>query len=281
MKIEVFVDDEDQPRHRLDPPGTFDLDTLGLGDGPHLLRIRATDEDGSVGVEEIPFTVRNGPGIVLVGLADGETIRGRVSLLVNAFASKPGDVFEPVRAETPAPIPTWAWVLFLAVVAWGMWYVAAESRIHRVTMGAPVAAGRATAVTDSATESASASASGIVLGEQVFGNKCAPCHQLSGTGVPNVFPPLKGDPVVLAVDPRDHVLIVLNGLAGKVIGGVSYASPMPAFADQLGDEEVAAVVNHERTSWGNQAPAVKPADVRMLRSGGAAANDTVRSSTDR
>jgi hypothetical protein len=67
--------------------------------------------------KEIPFTVRNGPGIAVVGLSDGDTVRGRVPLLVNAFASRPGDIFEPIRAETPAPVPTWAWVLFLVVVA--------------------------------------------------------------------------------------------------------------------------------------------------------------------
>src|SRR5262245_17444309 len=117
VRIEVFIDDETTPRHRLDPPASFDLDTAGLTDGPHRLRVHAIEDSGSVGVEEIPFTVRNGPGIAVVGLSDGETIRGRIPLLVNAFASRPGDVFEPTRAEKPAPIPTWAWVLFLVVAA--------------------------------------------------------------------------------------------------------------------------------------------------------------------
>ena len=40
---------------------------------------------------------------------------------------------------------------------------------------------------------------------------------------------------------------------------------MPAFADQLKDEEIAAVASHERTSWGNQAPTVTAADVAKLR----------------
>lgn len=35
----------------------------------------------------------------------------------------------------------------------------------------------------------------------------------------------------------------------KAIGGVTYGSAMPAFADQLTGEEVAAVLTHERTSW--------------------------------
>src|SRR5262245_3543385 len=140
MRIEVFLDDEAVPRYRLEPPAPLELDTQGLVDGPHRLRVHAIEASGTVGVEEIPFTVRNGPGIAVVGLSDGDTVRGRVPLLVNAFASRPGDTFEPTRAETPAPIPTWAWLLFLIVVAWGMWYVAIEYRAYQAWKLASAAA---------------------------------------------------------------------------------------------------------------------------------------------
>ena len=40
---------------------------------------------------------------------------------------------------------------------------------------------------------------------------------------------------------------------------------MPAFADQLSDEEIAAVLSYERASWGNQAKPVKPEDVVARR----------------
>ena len=53
-------------------------------------------------------------------------------------------------------------------------------------------------------------------------------------------------------DPTEHIRAVLHGLSGKVIGGVTYGSAMPAFAEQLTDEEVAAVLTHERTSWGTR-----------------------------
>ncbi len=46
---------------------------------------------------------------------------------------------------------------------------------------------------------------------------------------------------------------ILNGLKDKVIAGVIYPAPMPGFAAQLSDEEVAALVNHERSQWGNDA----------------------------
>jgi mono/diheme cytochrome c family protein len=153
---------------------------------------------------------------------------------------------------------------FLVVVAWGMWYVATEVRAYQASKVA-------TALTSSQAPPASG-APGVVgqpswatLGEQVYGNKCAACHQLTGQGLPGVFPPLNGSAVVTAADPTEHIRTVLRGLSGKTINGVTYASPMPPFADQLTDEEVAAVLNHERTSWGNRATPVKPEDVHARR----------------
>src|SRR5215467_7717829 len=171
MRIEVFIDDESTPRYRLEPPSALELDTEGLADGPHRLRVHAIEDSGPVGVEEIPFTVRNGPGIAVVGLSDGETISGRIPLLVNAFASRPGDVFEPTRAETPAPIPTWAWVLFLVVAAWGMWFVATELRAYQESMVA-TATPSSPAVAAASVPATARTPSWAALGEQVYGNKC-------------------------------------------------------------------------------------------------------------
>jgi mono/diheme cytochrome c family protein len=260
MRIEVFIDDESVPRQTLVPPATLELDTEGLADGPHRLRVHAIEDSGAVGVEVIPFTVRNGPGIAVVGLSDGETVRGRIPLLVNAFASRPGDTFEPQRAETPAPIPTWAWVLFLVVVAWGMWYVATELRAYQASQIASAAAPSQASIAPGA-PAGGAQPAWAALGEQVYGNKCSACHQLTGEGLPGVFPPLKGSAVVTGADPTEHIRTVLHGLSGKAIGGVTYGSAMPAFADQLSDEEVAAVLSYERTAWGNQAKPVKAEEV--------------------
>ena len=80
-----------------------------------------------------------------------------------------------------------------------------------------------------------------------------------------MFPSLANDPIVQAADPTDHIRTVLNGRRGSVIGGVTYASPMPAFKDLLNDVDLAAIINHERTSWGNAAPTVSASAVAKLR----------------
>ena len=103
------------------------------------------------------------------------------------------------------------------------------------------------------------------LGAQIYGANCARCHQPEGQGLAGAYPPLKSDPVVLARDPTEHIRTVLNGASGRVIDGKQYPGKMPAFAELLSDEELAAVINHERSSWDNNAPHITPEDVKKER----------------
>lgn len=118
---------------------------------------------------------------------------------------------------------------------------------------------------DNQGESAPDQAAGGPNGATLYGNNCASCHQASGQGVPGAFPPLAGDPVVTAKDPSEHIDIVLNGAHGRTIDGKTYSAQMPGFASQFNDAEIAAIVNHERTSWDNDAPTVTAADVAKQR----------------
>lgn len=106
------------------------------------------------------------------------------------------------------------------------------------------------------------------MGANLYRTSCSSCHQANGEGLPGVFPPLAGDPVVTDQDPTRHIEVVLFGLKGKTINGTSYSAAMPAFSEQLSDEEVAAIINHERTSWGNNAPTITAKDVAKVRASG-------------
>ena len=95
----------------------------------------------------------------------------------------------------------------------------------------------------------------------LYMDHCGACHQAGGRGMPGVFPPLAGNPVVIAPDAANIVKVVLGGVPaqGKYI-------PMPGFASLLSDQQVADLANYVRTSWGNQAVAdVTPAAVAKLR----------------
>lgn len=102
-------------------------------------------------------------------------------------------------------------------------------------------------------------------GSEIFAATCAPCHQAQGDGVPGVFPPLRGDPVVLGPDER-LIQVVLGGLNRPLeIGGRQYYGVMPSFAARLDDATVAAVLSYIRTAWGNNAPPVTPERVAGAR----------------
>lgn len=108
----------------------------------------------------------------------------------------------------------------------------------------------------------------LAKGATLYATHCAACHQPTGAGMPGAFPPLKGDPVVLDADPTRQIDTVLHGLQGKTVGGVTYATPMPPFAAVLNDAEIADLINHERSSWENQAKQITASDVKARRAVG-------------
>ncbi len=118
--VRIYIDDDPQPLIDRELPTALALDTRTLADGPHRLVIRAEDQSGAEGVEEIAFQVQNGPGILVSGLRPGSLRRGTVHLTVDAFSTD--DPFDPRRAEARSSVPVWVWVLCLFVLAWAVWY---------------------------------------------------------------------------------------------------------------------------------------------------------------
>jgi len=263
-KVIVWLDDEKEPLLSYRPPVRFELDTSSLPDGPHVLRIEAYDSDGRQGVRTIPFTVRNGPGIGVDGLQADDVVEGKIPVLINSYGGATERYWRPASAETPATVPTWAWVLLIMVIAWGMFYVARQWSPPPEFADTPTY-GEASIGATNAEATSGTRSSGDILGANLFRTSCASCHQNNGQGLPGAFPPLAGDPVVTNDDPSEHIRIVLNGLHGKAINGVSYTAQMPAWSDQLSDKEIMAIINHERTSWGNNAPTVTEKDVAKVR----------------
>ncbi|SHG49073.1 Cytochrome C oxidase, cbb3-type, subunit III [Fodinibius roseus] len=265
--IHVYLDDQEEPIVSYRPPVRFELDTTQLEDGPHVIKVVATDSSGKEGVKTIPFEVRNGPGIDVDGLQENDVLEGRVPILLNAYGGAKEPYWQPSRAETPAPVPTWAWVLLLVIVAWSTFYITqqwtapdeyAESPTYSMFYGDQSSSSSSP---DSATEKAN-------LGATLYRTSCSSCHQGNGEGVTGAFPPLAGDPVVTDEDPTRHIEIILFGMEGEPIEGVEYSAAMPPFSEQLSDEEVAAIINHERTSWGNDAPTVTAEEVGEVRAEG-------------
>ncbi len=89
-----------------------------------------------------------------------------------------------------------------------------------------------------------------VRGATLYTDHCSACHQAKGRGMPGIFPPLAGNPAIIASDPGNVLQAILQGIPMQ-----NGYVPMPSFASQLSDQEVADLANYVRTSWGNSAPA--------------------------
>jgi len=95
----------------------------------------------------------------------------------------------------------------------------------------------------------------MAMGEDVYKN-CIACHGADGKGITGVFPSIAGSAVVSG-DIDAQIDLVMFGKAGTA---------MVAFANQLSDEEIAAVITYQRNSFGNNVgDFVSPADVKAKR----------------
>ncbi|SDE41975.1 Cytochrome c [Thermus arciformis] len=84
--------------------------------------------------------------------------------------------------------------------------------------------------------------------------QCAGCHQANGQGLPGAFPALAGHvaEILSKQGGREYLIkALLWGLQGQIeVKGMKYNGAMPAF-NGLKDEEIAAVLNHIATAWGD------------------------------
>lgn len=101
---------------------------------------------------------------------------------------------------------------------------------------------------------------GLPDGAALYSATCAACHQADGKGLAGAFPPLAGSAIVNDANPEQLIRIILQGYDARPEYGI-----MAPFGDMLSDEEIAAIATHERSSWGNQAPAVTVDEVKKIR----------------
>ncbi len=240
-RVRVFVDGAMTPHHEGPPPCGFPLDTRGLEDGPHVLRIEAPDGLRPPKVVEFPFRVRNGVAVSLVGLDPGEEVSGALHLIVNA--DRAGLEFHPTTAETPQPAPTWAWLLLLCLALWGAGYALRETSGRGRVEPVPVA-------------------DRTLRGARLFADLCAKCHGEDGRGLASIGVFKK--PVGCSRALEGTWL----ALAEKIAKGGNSEDPgsateivMPSFRDRLSPAEiqdVAAWVWTRTRAWQERAAEDKP-----------------------
>ncbi len=107
-------------------------------------------------------------------------------------------------------------------------------------------------------------------GAKVYERQCLQCHGEQGEGVKTVsgdvaYPALAGNRAVLLQDPTNLVQLVLYGGYGPATQGHPRPFGMPPAVLELDDRDIAAVLTHLRTRWGNQAGEVTPLQVNRIR----------------
>lgn len=100
-------------------------------------------------------------------------------------------------------------------------------------------------------------------GAIVYKTNCAACHQESGQGIPNAFPPVANSDYLMA-DKKRSIKIIKHGLEGPItVNNETYNSVMPALG--LSDDDIASVLTYIRNSFGNKGDEVTLEEVKSVK----------------
>jgi len=115
----------------------------------------------------------------------------------------------------------------------------------------------------------------IDSGKKLFAVNCASCHQASGMGLGDQYPPLAGSEWV-SVNPELIIKVITKGLKGEIqVKGKTYAPAggMAAVSNLKTDREIANVATYVRQAWGNESPEVSDEEVAQVRADSADQKD--------
>ena len=100
-------------------------------------------------------------------------------------------------------------------------------------------------------------------GATLYAANCQSCHQANGEGLPGAFPSLKGSTIVQDDDPTTLLTVIMKGYNGRSKEGFAEMPPIGT-NNNLTPEEVTAIMNHERSNWGNNAKKVTVSEVKAI-----------------
>ena len=104
----------------------------------------------------------------------------------------------------------------------------------------------------------------VERGKTNYATYCLACHQVDGSGVPGLNPPLIKTKWVLG-EKKQLITIILKGMDETIeVNGEEYSNVMASHAF-LKDQEVADVLNYVRNSFGNKAAGITAAEVKAVR----------------
>lgn len=104
-----------------------------------------------------------------------------------------------------------------------------------------------------------------VQGEQLYIKNCSNCHQLNGTGLGLLYPPLNNSDY-LQNNFEEVICILKKGKEGEIlVNGKSFNKAMPGIPS-LTDLEVAEIATYVYNSWNNSKGLIEVSDVSRILS---------------
>jgi mono/diheme cytochrome c family protein len=172
--------------------------------------------------------------------------------------SMQAEVTEPRVGSSP--IPLWLVLLSAGLVFIGMLYFDKNSGWFKTEVYAPFHNDGELLVMQPPTEKFNRA-----LAQKKFDATCGACHQPTGMGIPGQFPPLVGSEWANG-SPNRLIRIPIVGLGGPIkVKGQVWNSSMASLGATLNDEDLAMILTYVRSSWGNKASEITPAQVKAVR----------------
>ena len=167
------------------------------------------------------------------------------------------------------PIPLWLAVVCAIAVAWagaylGVFHGGFSANVFDENKSSPVLLFPSPLKAGAGSADAGAQQTLAQIGKSVYGN-CQTCHQPTGAGIPNQFPPLAGSSWVNGSEKR-VVAILLKGIQGPItVEGKTFNGAMPAWEKTLSDKKIAGAASYIRSEFGNKSPEISEAKVAAAR----------------
>jgi mono/diheme cytochrome c family protein len=98
-------------------------------------------------------------------------------------------------------------------------------------------------------------------GAKIYGKHCEACHGAQGQGQDGAYPALAGNTAVLELSTASLIRMILEGGFGPSTSAHPRPYGMPPFAQLLSSYDIAAVLTHIRSAWGNAAGFVSEIEV--------------------
>jgi len=89
----------------------------------------------------------------------------------------------------------------------------------------------------------------VISGAEIYKKNCSNCHGIDGSGLRNLYPPIKGSNYLQ--NKNKLVCIIKNGLEGPInVAGKTYNQKMPAIKG-LYDLDIAQLITFLNDKWGS------------------------------